>query len=112
MVTERRRWRHGSDDARKTAGAGPSPHRDRAARARLPAVASGTASLSATAAGLAETIGIHAEQKRGRSPANARISGTACHRTPRDPTLRDRCQWFQGTSGWLDGETLNRASYG
>src|SRR5256885_3732846 len=74
MVTERRRWRHASDDARKTGGARPSPDRDRAARARSPAVASGTASPSATEAGLAGTTGIHAEQRRGRSRANARIS--------------------------------------
>src|SRR6266853_480538 len=49
MATEKRRSRHGSDDARKKAGAGPSPDRDRAARARLPAAASETASPSATA---------------------------------------------------------------
>src|SRR6266480_3238685 len=107
MVTGRRRLRHGSDDARKTTGARPSPDPDRAARARSPAGASGTASLSATVAGLAGTIEIHAEQKRGRSPADVRISGAACRRTPPDPTRRDGCGWFPGTSGWLDEETPN-----
>src|SRR5260221_11829718 len=107
MATERRRWRRGSDDARKKAGAGPSPRRDRAARARLPAIVSGTASLSATAAGLAGTIGIHAEQRRDRSRAGARISGTAWRRTQPGPAHRDGGRWVPGPNGWADEGSPN-----
>src|SRR5258708_14405751 len=101
MEEEKRRLGDGVEGAWKKGGGGPSPDRDRAARARSPAAASGTASPSATAAGLVGTIGNRAAQRRGRSPANARISGTVCRRTPPCPARPGGGRWFSATSGSL-----------
>ena len=102
----------GSDGARRTSSLPMSKSLGELLQLARAAGSSGTASPSARAASPCGTSGSRAARTRGRFPAAARISETACRRTRRGRARRRRRRLRPGNRRWRCAETTDRASCG